>query len=191
MKEIVLASASPRRAELLKQIGIAFEVVPSDIDEKIDPDLDILEWVQNMSLDKAVSVARRLERDALVIGADTIVVKEGILGKPQNAAHAHEMLSRLQGSWHEVITGIAVVESSTLKSIKSYEKTKVKMRSLPEDRIKSYIETGEPFDKAGSYGIQGMGALLVEKIEGCYFNVVGLPLAKLSTMLEDFGFSVL
>lgn len=191
MKEIVLASASPRRAELLKQIGIAFEVVPSDIDEKIDPDLDILDWVQNMSLDKAVSVARRLERDALVIGADTIVVKEGILGKPQNAAHAHEMLSRLQGSWHEVITGIAVVESSTLKSIKSYEKTKVKMRSLPEDMIKSYIETGEPFDKAGSYGIQGMGALLVEKIEGCYFNVVGLPLAKLSTMLENFGFSVL
>lgn len=191
MKEIVLASASPRRLELLKQIGLTFSVFPSDIDEQIDIGSGVEEAVQNLSFRKALNVAEKLEKGPLVIGADTIVFKDCILGKPEDEDHAFRMLKTLQGGWHEVITGVTVIDSSNGNHLSGYEKTKVKMRELSDDIISSYIRTGEPLDKAGAYGIQGIGALLVEKIEGCYFNVVGLPLLKLSLMLEEFGVSIL
>lgn len=191
MKEIVLASASPRRCELLKQIGLEFRVCPSDIEETVDTALNPEDMAVGLSYRKAKSVAEGLDEDALVIGADTIVVGDRVLGKPVDEQQAYEMLMQLQGSWHEVITGVTVIDCRTLKTARAYEKTAVKMRSLTDSLIRAYIKTGEPMDKAGSYGIQGMGALLVEKIVGCYFNVVGLPLAKLAFMLEDFEVKLL
>lgn len=192
MTEIVLASGSPRRKDLLRQIGIVFQVMPSNVDETVVGNPDPEELVQELSYKKAMDVAERLRgTDSLIIGADTVVVKNGILGKPENEKQAFEMLKSLQNEWHEVVTGIALVHSTNGKSFKQYEKTRVKMRALTDSVIYSYIKTGEPLDKAGAYGIQGMGALLVESIEGCYFNVVGLPLSRLNLMLEDFGVRVL
>lgn len=191
MKKIVLASASPRRGELLKQIGLEFEIIPSQIKEETDHNMDACELVRLLSYDKAMNVVQRLKDRSLVIGADTVVVKNGILGKPENEDHAFDMISNLQGEWHEVITGITVIDSTTMKHVKCCEKTRVKMRPLTGSMIKAYIKTGEPMDKAGAYGIQGMGAILIEKIEGCYFNVVGLPLTRLTKVLEEFGITVL
>lgn len=192
MSNIILASASPRRAEILKQIGIDFRIVTPDIIESFDYSLrNNGEMAQKLSHEKALDVAKKIGSESLIIAADTIVVKEEILGKPRDREHAIQMLSSLQGGWHEVITGVSIVRSVTLESAPGYEVTRVKMRSLNEKEIDSYIKTGEPFDKAGSYGIQGMGALLIEKIEGCYFNVVGLPVYKLSRLLEEFGVSIL
>jgi len=191
MKEIVLASASPRRSELLKRVGIAFSVMPSNIEEKIDVSWEPEVLAEELSYSKALYIAEQLKRDCLVIGADTIVVKDGVLGKPRDEAEAYEMLKRLQGSWHEVITGVTIINAGDMVSLKDHVKTRVKMRSMTDDVIYSYIRTKEPMDKAGAYGVQGMGALLVEAIEGCYFNVVGLPLMKLGTMLENFGVRLL
>lgn len=197
VKEIVLASASPRRSELLKQIGLDFKVLPSNLDETLTGSPEPEEFAGRLACGKALGVAEQLGsrskdgKSYLVIGADTVVVKDTILGKPENGEHAFEMLTRLQGGWHEVITGIAVVDSLDLRQETGFEVTRVKMRKLSEQDILAYIRTGEPSDKAGAYGIQGMGALLVEKIEGCYFNVVGLPLYRLSTMLERFGTKLL
>ncbi len=187
MKKVILASASPRRSELLRQIGIDFEVIPSNIEENIEQGMSPESIVQDLAYDKALSVAKGLKGASIVIGADTIVVKDGILGKPVNEEEAFAMLKSLQGGWHEVITGVALISPLENRYLKGYEKTNVKMRSLNDREIMSYIKTGEPMDKAGAYGIQGMGALLVERIDGCYFNVVGLPLQKLSAMFEEFG----
>ena len=191
MKEIVLASASPRRSRLLNQIGLDFKVIPSGIDEEANPDLGAEEFVQELAFDKASHVAEKLDTDALVIGADTIVVKDKILGKPRDEKEAYNMLKTLQESWHSVVTGVSVVDSGTMEHAEGYEKTRVKLRSLTDDEIYSYIRSGECLDKAGSYGIQGIGAVLVERIEGCYFNVVGLPIMRLCTMLEKFGVNIL
>ncbi|MGI6778955.1 MAG: Maf family protein [Acetivibrionales bacterium] len=191
MKEIILASASPRRFELLSRLGLKFRVLPSKLEENIDLRLNAGEIAENVSFLKAENVAKKLDINAIVIGADTIVVKDRILGKPQSCAEAFNMLKLLQGSWHSVITGITVIETPGMKTIKGHEKTRVKFRELSDDEIISYIKTGEPEDKAGAYGIQGIGAILVDRIEGCYFNVVGLPLTKLSLMLKDFNISIL
>jgi septum formation protein len=191
MKKLVLASASPRRYDLLKQVGLDFEVIPADINETIIPGLSALEFVQNLSFEKAVHIAKKLTGDFIVIGADTVVVKNVILGKPVDEKHAVKMLKLLQGDWHEVVTGITVYDTGSSKYIRNYEVTRVKMKDYKEDTIYSYIKTGEPLDKAGGYGIQGIGALLVERIEGCYFNLVGLPLVKLGSMLEELGLKVL
>ncbi len=196
MKDIILASSSPRRYELLKQIGLKFEVIPSHADEDVDLTQAPEDVVKELAYKKADSVANMLrrqcpERDALIIGADTIVVKGKILGKPENKHNAYEMLKTLGGEWHDVITGVSVIDLRSLESITDFEKTRVKMRELDDRIIRSYIDSGEPMDKAGAYGIQGLGALLVERIEGCYFNVVGLPLHKLSRIIEKFGIYVL
>jgi septum formation protein len=192
MKKIVLASASPRRCELLKQVGLKFDIVPADIDESLEVSAAPLIIVQKLSYEKACYVSRKLNPGPLVIGADTIVARDGsILGKPHNCSHAAEMLRALSGGWHEVITGLTVIDTSNGRYRTDYEKTRVKMRDISDKTIDSYIATGEPMDKAGGYGIQGMGALLVERIEGCYYNVVGLPLQRLGTVLEDFGVSIL
>lgn len=195
MREIILASTSPRRAELLRQIGLNFSIMPSDIEESIDATLPPEEFASRLAWDKAMNIAEKIasssQKGALVIGADTIVVKDGILGKPLNDADAFQMIKSMEGNWHQVITGVTVIDSTDLKGIRSFEETRVKMRPLSDVEINAYIKTGESTDKAGAYGIQGMGAVLVEKIEGCYFNVVGLPLTRLSQILNQFEVKVL
>ncbi len=194
--QIVLASASPRRAKLLKQIGLDFTIVPSNIDESNNGNLSPAEYVQQLAYLKAMDVAEKMAQNGqdkryLVIGADTVVVKDGILGKPSDTQEAFSILRRLSGSWHEVLTGIALIDTQDFKCIKGYETTRVKMKELSDNTIFAYIDSKEPMDKAGAYGIQEKGAVLVEKIEGCYFNVVGLPLSRLAELLEEFGIFVL
>lgn len=188
--EIVLASGSPRRRELLSHLKVDFRVRTSEVSEEVEEVLHPNEVVEILSLRKAQKVAE-LEQNAWVIGADTIVVLDGkILGKPQTQADAFSMLRRLQGNQHEVYSGISVVEvreGLLQRTITSYAKTNVWMKTLSEERIRWYIETGEPMDKAGSYGIQGYGASFIEKIDGCYFNVVGMSLSLLTNLLEEYS----
>lgn len=194
MMQIVLASQSPRRSELLKQLGLSFVIKTSNIDESNSMGLTASELVQHLAFEKARIIAEdpSLDKESVVIGADTVVVKDGaILGKPQDRDDAFNMLSSLQGCWHEVMTGIAVIDGNSFRYDKSVEITRVKMKELKEDTILSYIDSGEPFDKAGAYGIQGLGAVLIDRIEGCYFNVVGLPISKMSDMIRNFGVYVL
>lgn len=190
--EIVLASASPRRSMLLQQIGLDFTIVPSQIEENAKDVHQPLVWVQEIALAKAQNVANNV-KDSLVIGADTIVLNNKlILGKPANEKEAREMLRSLSGKTHQVITGIAIIDSNNLDNFLSeVEITQVTFRKISEEEIEAYLQTGEPFDKAGAYGIQGLGAVFVEGIQGCYFNVVGLPLNRLAQGLKNFGVEVL
>ncbi len=183
---------------MLAQIGLDFTVVESRVDEGAilrrsgegREGRDPRALTVALSLAKAREVAGRVER-GLVIGADTVVVLEGdILGKPRDAVHAAEMLGRLQGRWHTVVTGVAVVEVGTGRERTGAEATRVLMRPLEPDAIAAYVASGEPLDKAGAYAIQGLGAALVMRIEGCFYNVVGLPLAALVSMLKEFGVDV-
>lgn len=186
MKKIVLASGSPRRKELFAQLDIIPIVWSSDITEKSSTIEKPESVAMSLALQKAL-VASELFSDSLVIAADTIVVLDGsIMGKPKSEEDAYEMLKALSGRSHEVITGLAIIDSSSGSKVVDYEKTIVTFRNLENERINSYISSGEVLDKAGAYGIQGKGALLVEKLEGCYFNVVGLPLTKLEICLERY-----
>ncbi len=189
MKKIVLASASPRRKQLLKQMNLVFEVKPSYTGEILDEKLKPEEIVIELAKQKALDIASK-EKESIVIGSDTIVFLNEILGKPRDESDAFEMLNKLSGKIHYVYTGIAVFDTATNKLITDYEKTAVKMKRLSEDEIKRYILTGEPMDKAGAYGIQGLASIFIEKIEGCYFNVVGLPVSKLYSILKQFGVDV-
>ncbi|MHB2147857.1 Maf family protein [Calditrichota bacterium LG25] len=184
--DIVLASVSPRRFELLKQIGLEFKVIPSDFEEEIQHQSSIRDLVLHNARHKGLSVAEQNPK-ALVISADTVVaIDDQVLGKPENEDDAFRMLQLLSGKTHQVYTGVGLF-------LKEYEGlmldtvcTNVTFRPLSEEEILAYINTGEPFDKAGAYGIQGQGALLVERIEGCYYNVVGFPLTKFFLMLKEF-----
>ncbi|NLL05691.1 MAG: septum formation inhibitor Maf [Clostridiaceae bacterium] len=194
MMQIVLASQSPRRSELLKQLGLDFVIKTSDVDESNSRGLKASELVQHLAFEKARVVAEdsSLNRETIVIGADTVVVREGtILGKPRDKEDAFNMLKSLSGSWHEVMTGVAVIDINSFRYDKSIETTRVKMKELKDDVINAYIDSGEPLDKAGAYGIQGLGAVLIDRIEGCYFNVVGLPISKLCDVLKNFEVYVL
>ncbi len=179
----ILASGSPRRLELLRQIGIEPHVVVSNYVEEIqtkEPDA----LVQGNALGKGLSVLANCHSDDVVIAADTIVLLDKeILGKPQNYENAINMLKKLSGRTHEVLTCVAVFYKN--KNVLAVEKTFVKFRVLTDKEIKKYVATGEPMDKAGAYGIQGRGALLVDSIVGCYNNVVGLPLTKLYTLFAE------
>lgn len=189
--ELILASASPRRRTLLQQVGADFTVACSHIEETIDPSLPPEIMVQQLALQKAGIVAAAYT-NGLVLGADTVVVNNGVLlGKPKHAAEAMEMLSSLSGCWHQVMTAVALVDASGKQDPwVCVEKTEVKFRNLSKTDIAAYVATGESMDKAGAYGIQGYGALLVEKIEGCYFNVVGLPLQKVAAGLQNWGINL-
>ena len=192
MKKIVLASASPRRKELLEQIGISFEVIASNVNENIQYQDNPDRYVEQLALMKAQEVARRVNPGHLIIGSDTIVLLDNeILGKPENDQDAFNTIKRLSGKSHFVFTGVAIIEAAEGKTMVSHAKTKVKFRDVEDDEIMAYIKSGEPADKAGSYGIQGKGAVLVEGIDGCYFNVVGLPISCLCSMLKSFGVEVL
>ncbi|MGR6763849.1 Maf family protein [Paenibacillus sp. T2-29] len=192
---IILASTSPRRKELLAYLRLPFEVVPSHADESTPESWTPQQIVETLAARKAEAVVRtaaQSEEAGLVIGSDTIVVLEdSVLGKPVDHADAVRMLTALQGRTHRVYTGVACIHTGTGKMLVRYRQTEVTMKPLNQEQIVAYVNTGEPSDKAGSYGIQGMGATLVESIQGCYFNVVGLPLSLLSDMLSDFGVNVL
>ncbi|MBC7325061.1 MAG: septum formation inhibitor Maf [Moorella sp. (in: Bacteria)] len=190
MSRLILASASPRRRELLRRIGLQFEVYPSRLDEGNCRELMPPARVEALALAKARAVAARC-RQGLVIGADTIVVCEGrVLGKPASPAEAAAMLEFLSGRTHTVYSGVAVVKAPAGPEKSTHAGTAVTFRHLTPDVITSYVASGEPLDKAGAYGIQGRGALLVESINGDYFNVVGLPLVKLAELLAEFGVDV-
>lgn len=190
MKRIVLASASPRRAELLRQVALPFEVMVSDAEEEI-LDLPPGEFAKSTAFQKARIISRNV-MEGIIIAADTIVaVDEKILGKPANAQEAFNMLNMLNGRKHQVYTGLCIIDMPSAYYFLDFCKTDVYFNKLTEEEIKSYIDTGEPFDKAGAYGIQGKGALLVDKIKGCYFNVVGLPLALLHQALKEFNINLL
>ncbi|UMZ72864.1 Maf family protein [Natranaerofaba carboxydovora] len=195
-KNIVLASASPRRYELLKQLKLDFEVIPSSFVEEFDENFTPSELAIEFAKNKALEVSNRLDKknkikDGIVIGADTVVVlDEEILGKPDNKKEAKQMLQNLNGNKHEVITGLSLVSVYNDEVITDYCETTVWFRDLTENEIERYLSREEWSDKAGAYGIQGFGALLVKKIHGCYFNVVGLPLSKLAKSLEHFDIKI-
>jgi len=183
---LILASASPRRSQLLKQIGLEFEVIPSNVDESAIFIQDAAECAKLAALAKARSVAKQMT-EGLVIGADTVVVEAGeAIGKPGDMDDAVRILTRLSGKTHEVITGIVLISVRTGKEDVWAETTKVTFRELSDVEIREYVETKEPLDKAGAYGIQGRAAAFVSRIEGCYFNVVGLPLASLVEKLKRY-----
>lgn len=186
---IVLASASPRRSELLAGVGIAFEVVPSNAPEEIVPEETPQQHAIRLSLLKAREVARRPEvKGRWFIGSDTIVVRDTtILGKPSDARDAAAMLGSLSGRSHCVISGYAVIDRITGREVADAITTVVRFRKLTDEEIQGYIATGEPFGKAGAYAIQGIGACMIPAIEGSYTNVVGLPLCEVVETLEQLG----
>jgi septum formation protein len=188
MRNLVLASASPRRSELLAQAGFSFKVHPAHIPEDPLPGEDPIAYVIRLAREKAETVFAELSSQGpaapQVLGADTIVTLDNhILGKPEDAADAARMLRLLSGRTHRVITGVAVVSEKSTEV--AAEVTGVQFLTLSDEEIAAYIATGEPMDKAGAYAIQGRAARWIPRIEGCYFNVVGLPLALVSTLLES------
>jgi septum formation protein len=190
MKKIILASASPRRKELLEKIRLKFEVDASGCDEEINSGLGPQEIVQQLSIIKAKSVAAR-HKNAIVIAADTIgVIGDRILGKPHTKNEARKMLRAISGKSHSVITGFSIIDTTTDKIVTGTVDTRVYIKKLSGEEIDAYVATGEPLDKAGAYAIQGMGAVIVEKIEGDYYNVIGLPLHALAEALKEFGINV-
>lgn len=187
MVPLILASASPRRRQLLQQIGLDFRVVASSVSEALPPEMNVKSGVMELAYRKAKAVAIN-EEQGLVLGADTVVVLgDKVLGKPAGPEEACAILSQLQGKKHQVITGVAVLDIQSGSYLVEAEVTQVWMRKLTPRDIEGYVATGEPLDKAGAYAIQGKGALLVETINGCYFNVVGLPLLRVVRMLEKYG----
>ena len=184
--KIVLASQSPRRKELLGRMGLEFVTQASKIDESAFDGLEAWELVATLSREKAQWIARQLDGETLVIGADTVVVRDGAaLGKPKDVEDAVAMLLSLSGRDHQVCTGVTVCRGDRV--LTQVEETQVTFRDLTEAEVRQYVSTGEPMDKAGAYGIQGLGGLLVEGIRGDYFNVVGLPVCRLGRMLARFG----
>jgi len=182
---VVLASASPRRRDLLDLIGIAHEVRPANIDETMRPRETPRRYAERLAREKASAIATR-DPDLITIGADTVVViNRKVLGKPADATDAARMLRMLSGREHTVITAVAVSRGRKLRS--AIEEVRVKFRRLRDDEIDAYIAMGEPMDKAGAYGIQGYGATIVERIEGDYFAVMGLPLVRLVGLMRDVG----
>jgi septum formation protein len=186
----ILASASPRRQELLARLAVPFAVMPADVDERLLPAEAPPAYVSRLAQTKAQHLAQRFP-EALVLGADTVVVLDGhILGKPENVAVARQMLTRLSGRQHTVITGLALLQHSRQLMRLDTVSTLVRFRSLSPTEIEQYIATAEPFDKAGAYAIQGEAAAFVESLEGCYTNVVGLPLRHTAALLQAAGLPV-
>ena len=184
MSKIILASASPRRKELMELAGYDFEVICADIVEVVPEEAMPQEVVMSLALQKAQAVAAE-HKEAVVIGSDTVVALDGkILGKPHSEQEACEMLRSLSGRTHKVFTGVAIVCGGKVKNF--FDETDVEFYSLGDDEIKKYVATGEPTDKAGAYGIQGKGSVLVKRIKGDFFSVMGLPIAKLYREMSDF-----
>jgi septum formation protein len=188
MPSIILASASPRRAELLQQIGLKFSVRPADIDETAEVDETPQHYVERLAREKALAVAKSAPQ-CLVLGSDTSVVLDGrILGKPTDAADARETLARLSGATHQVMTAVALANDGQCQSV--LVTTEVCFRDLSSEEIDAYVASGEPMDKAGSYGIQGLGGIFVNELRGSYSAVVGLPLQETAALLAGAGYPV-
>lgn len=190
MKKIILASTSPRRKEILEILGIPFEVMASSYDEDMTLKLEPAELVKHLSEGKAKDVAAK-HNEGIIIGADTVVVFKGeIIGKPKDVEDARRMLETFNGKELAVITGFTVIDVEKRKTLSRAVETKVFFRKLLNEDIEGYLVSGEAMDKAGAFGIQGLGTLLIEKIEGDYYDVVGLPLSALVEALEEFGINV-
>lgn len=197
---LVLASTSPRRKDLLEALGLQFEIVPSLIEEIIDPAMEPQRLVLGLAKQKTEEVFNRLTAVAcvnrlLVLGADTIVVLDGrYLGKPQDKEEARQMLTKLSGRCHDVFTGVVLMVmelDGSISETESCEKSKVYFRKLAPEEIYAYVETSEPMDKAGAYALQGIGAALVEKIDGSHTNIVGLPIPNVVSLLRERGYAIL
>ncbi|MBD3225397.1 MAG: septum formation protein Maf [Caldithrix sp.] len=184
--DVILASSSPRRYELLQSIGLDFRVIPGNVDEYVSTERHPSDLALYNAENKGELIARN-HPGGLVISADTVVsLNQQIMGKPQDESAAYQMLRALSGQTHQVITAFWLIFKRYDKRVHQYVETSVTFRDLTDDEIWAYINTGEPFDKAGGYGIQGQGALLVKRIEGCYSNVVGFPLSRFFITLNDF-----
>lgn len=190
--KLILASNSPRRRDLLDNLGVSFEVRASNVEETMLENALPCEAASHIAYSKAKYIAAQINHPAIIIAADTIVVGKTILGKPKNEEDAYCMLKELSGGAHEVVTGIAIIERPSDKVVVDCCVTRVFFKELTDLQIRKYVATGEPMDKAGAYGIQGKAALFVERIEGDYFNVVGMPLYKLEELLsKHFKISLL
>jgi septum formation protein len=182
--KIILASASPRRAEILRTVGWPFETLPVDIDETRQPAENAVDYVRRLAREKAAAAAVR--RPASILAADTTVtLDDHVLEKPVDARDAMRMLRLLNNRWHTVITGIALINHETSREIVAHEKTEVKFAAMSDEEMDWYVKTGEPVDKAGAYAIQGLGARFIEEIKGDYFNVVGLPIRLVYEVFVD------
>lgn len=187
---IILASGSPRRRELLERMGLEFTIRTAAHDETMDPAKAPSDEVARVSLLKAQTVASLCTADDLIIAADTIVVCDSlVMGKPHSQEDAFSMLRRLSGRDHQVMTGLTVMQGGTAETVTV--KTTIRFRALSDEEIRAYIATGEPMDKAGAYGIQGLAAIFVERLDGDYYNVMGLPVCTLATMLRKRGVTIL
>ena len=190
MKQLILASTSPRRKELLKQLGVNFSAAKNDFAEPTHKNSSPQKHVIENALGKAFSVAAHF-KNAIIIGADTeVVFNRKVLGKPKDMAEAFSFMRMLQGNTHAVYTGLALIDTRKNKALTDYVKTMVTMRSLNEQEQNAYLALINPLDKAGAYAIQGPGSIVVEKIDGCYYNVVGFPIAKLEDMMLSLGTSL-
>ncbi len=191
--KVILASKSPRRVEILEKIVKEFEVVQSNFDENtIDFKGDIEKYVKDLSRNKAIEVSKRLNEPSIVIAADTVVFQDGkVLEKPKNEEDAFSMLSSLSGNTHKVYSGICLINTYDDTVVTDCDCTEVRFSELNPRQIRNYINSCEPMDKAGAYGIQGLGGAFVEGIKGCYYNVMGLPLNKLYKALENYDITIL
>ncbi|MDK0656638.1 Maf-like protein [Clostridium perfringens] len=191
--KVILASKSPRRVEILEKIVKEFEVVQSNFDENtIDFKGDIAKYVKDLSRNKAIEVSKRLNEPSIVIATDTVVFQNGkVLEKPKNEEDAFSMLSSLSGNTHKVYSGICLINTYDDTVVTDCDCTEVRFSELNPRQIRNYINSGEPMDKAGAYGIQGLGGAFVEGIKGCYYNVMGLPLNKLYKALENYDITIL
>ncbi|HET9532937.1 MAG TPA: nucleoside triphosphate pyrophosphatase [Blastocatellia bacterium] len=186
---IILASASPRRADMLETLGVEFETVPSSVNERPHANEAPADYIIRLARAKVIDIARKRD-SGLVIGADTIVVVDGrLLGKPEDRADAERMLRQLSGRWHAVMTGVALYEAGTKREVVDYDKTLVRFAQISDKEIDWYLDSSEPMDKAGAYAIQGKGSIFVEEIAGNYHNVVGLPIPLVYRLAKRLGYS--
>ena len=191
MKKIILASSSPRRKEILLKTGLSFEIQESNYEEDMSLPMSPEDLSEYLSLGKAKSVADK-NSDAIVIAADTFIVYEDkCLGKPKTKLLAREMLNMLNGKENNIITGVTIIDTTNNHIVSFHEITKVFMKQMSSETIEAYIDTGEPLERAGGYSLQEKGAILVEKIDGDFFNAMGLPLNRLAEELKDFGINIL
>lgn len=192
MQKIILASQSPRRKQLLEAIGLKFTIdSPSDFEEFHPGDRSALELVELNAMGKAKAVAAR-HKNAIIIGVDTVgAMEDHILEKPKDADDAKRMLKMMQGKTHEVLTSICIIDSATKKQLTVTETTHIEFLAMTDRQIDAYIKTGEPMDKAAAYGIQGIASIFIKKIDGDYFNVVGLPMFRLNLMLKEFDIELM
>ena len=185
LPKIILASASPRRAELLRTVGWPFETLPVNIDETRRAEEKAFDYVQRLAQEKA-NAAAIIRPEPIIVAADTTVaVDEHILEKPTDESDAKRMLHLLNNRWHKVLTGVAVLDAETSKTIVACEETEVKFARMNDEEVSWYVATGEPMDKAGAYAIQGLGVRFVKEIRGDYFNVVGLPVRLLYELISS------